>query len=96
MDIWLLGLVLAAMVCGWLLGRWRPFKKRKNKHDSDQFSEHYARGLNYLLADDSDNAIRIFTDLIEVNRDTIEIHIALGNLFRSKGEQQRACFFVFS
>ncbi len=90
MDIWLLGLVIAAMFCGWLLGRWRPFKKRKKALEADHFSEHYARGLNYLLADDSDNAIRIFTDLIEVDRDTIEIHIALGNLFRSKGEVDRA------
>jgi lipopolysaccharide biosynthesis regulator YciM len=90
MDIWLFGLVFAAILCGWLLGRWQPFRKSKDAGTSDQFSERYARGLNYLLADDSDNAIRIFTDLIEVNRDTIEIHIALGNLFRSKGEVDRA------
>ena len=90
MDIWLFALVFAAIVCGWLLGRWQPFIKGADKGVSDHFSEHYARGLNYLLADDSDNAIRIFTDLTEVNKDTIEIHIALGNLFRSKGEVDRA------
>jgi lipopolysaccharide biosynthesis regulator YciM len=90
MDIWLFLLVLAAIIIGWLLGRWQPFKKKLSQQQPDQFSERYARGLNYLLADDSDNAIKIFTDLIEVNRDTIEIHIALGNLFRSKGEVDRA------
>ncbi len=90
MDIWLFLLVLAAVIIGWLLGRWQPFKKKKDEFHHDQFSERYARGLNYLLADDSDNAIKIFTDLIEVNKDTIEIHIALGNLFRSKGEVDRA------
>ena len=90
MDIWLFLLVLAAIIIGWLLGRWQPFKKTREQSRADQFSEHYARGLNYLLADDSDNAIKIFTDLIEVNKDTIEIHIALGNLFRSKGEVDRA------
>ena len=90
MDIWLFSLVLAAIIIGWLLGRWQPFKKKHEQAASDQFSERYARGLNYLLADDSDNAIKIFTDLIEVNKDTIEIHIALGNLFRSKGEVDRA------
>jgi len=89
MDIWLFLLVLAAIIIGWLLGRWQPFKKN-NESQADIFSEKYARGLNYLLADDSDNAIKIFTDLIEVNRETIEIHIALGNLFRSKGEVDRA------
>ena len=90
MDIWLFVLVFAAIFCGWLLGRWQPFRKKAETRASDHFSEHYARGLNYLLADDSDNAIRIFTDLTEVNKDTIEIHIALGNLFRSKGEVDRA------
>ena len=90
MDIWLFALVFAAVLSGWLLGRWQPFQKKEDQVVSDHFSERYAKGLNYLLADDSDNAIRIFTDLIEVNRDTIEIHIALGNLFRSKGEVDRA------
>lgn len=90
MDIWLFLLILAAILIGWILGRWQPFKNTSNKTDSDFFSERYARGLNYLLADDPDNAIKIFTDLIDVNKDTIEIHISLGNLFRSKGEVDRA------
>jgi len=89
MDIWLFLLILAAIFIGWLLGRWQPFHKQSVRQ-ADILSEKYAKGLNYLLADDSDNAIKIFTDLIEVNRDTIEIHIALGNLFRSKGEVDRA------
>ena len=90
MDTWLFLIILAAIFIGWLLGRWQPFRKKSSAADNDQFSARYARGLNYLLADDSDNAIKIFTDLIEVNTDTIEIHIALGNLFRSKGEVDRA------
>ena len=90
MDFWLFVLVFVAIFCGWLLGRWQPFRKPADPAEQGDFSENYARGLNYLLADDSDNAIRVFTDLTEVNRDTIEIHIALGNLFRSKGEVDRA------
>ena len=90
MDIWLFLLVFLAIVIGWLLGRWQPFKRKKRRKTHEPFSETYAKGLNYLLADDSDNAIKIFTDLIEVNKETIEIHIALGNLFRSKGEVDRA------
>ncbi len=90
MDIWLFALVFIAIVCGWLLGRWQPFRKNRDNREGDHLSEHYARGLNYLLADDSDNAIRVFTDLTEVNKDTVEIHVALGNLFRSKGEVDRA------
>ena len=90
MDIWLFLLILVAILIGWLLGRWQPFHRKSGAAAADRFSESYARGLNYLLADDSDNAIKTFTDLIEVNKDTIEIHIALGNLFRSKGEVDRA------
>jgi len=89
MDIWLFSLILSAILIGWLLGRWQPFKKNNAQH-ADLFSEKYASGLNYILADDSDNAIKIFTDLVEVNKETIGIHIALGNLFRSKGEVDRA------
>lgn len=90
MDIWLFLLLLVAILIGWMLGRWQPFRKKALRAQADHFTENYARGLNYLLADDSDNAIKIFTDLIEVNKETIEIHIALGNLFRSKGEVDRA------
>ena len=90
MDIWLFLLVFFAIIIGWLLGRWQPFKRKQRDKSTNSFSESYARGLNYLLADDSDNAIRTFTDLIEVNKDTIEIHLALGNLFRSSGEVDRA------
>ncbi len=90
MDIWLFVLVFSAMLSGWLLGRWQPFIKKGGHRAFDHLSEHYAKGLNYLLADDSDNAIRVFTDLVDNDRDTIEIHIALGNLFRSKGEVDRA------
>ncbi len=90
MDPWLFPLVLIAIFIGWLLGRWQPFRKSAADDDGNRFTESYARGLNYLLADDSDNAIKVFNDLIEVNSDTIEIHIALGNLFRSKGEVDRA------
>ena len=89
MDIWLFLLILSAILIGWLLGRWQPFKTN-NSPQADLFTEKYASGLNYLLADDSDNAIKIFTDLVEVNKETIGIHIALGKLFRSKGEVDRA------
>jgi lipopolysaccharide biosynthesis regulator YciM len=70
MDIWLFLLILSAILIGWLLGRWQPFKKSNAQH-SDLFTEKYASGLNYLLSDDSDNAIKIFTDLVDVNKETI-------------------------
>ncbi len=74
------------------MGRWmRPQAgSSESIGQSVNYSESYAKGLNYLLTEDSDKAIRTFTELVQIDRDTIEIHITLGNLFRSKGEVDRA------
>jgi lipopolysaccharide biosynthesis regulator YciM len=92
LDIWLLSLIMTSLLIGWVFGRWtRPRNRDKKKRKKNAYySESYAKGLNFLLTDQSDKAIRTFTELVEVDRDTIEIHITLGNLFRSKGEVDRA------
>jgi len=63
--------------------------RRKNKLFSDQ----YFQGLNYLLTEQPDKAIQVFLELAEVNQDTVETHMALGNLFRRRGEIDRAIRF---
>ncbi len=90
MDYWLLLLILSAILSGWIIGRWDTFTRNRSGNGAGIFSDTYVKGLNYLLSNDSNKAIGIFTELIEVNSDTIEIHITLGNLFRSKGEVERA------
>lgn len=50
----------------------------------------YYRGLNYLLDGRPDGAIDAFIDALEVNSETLETHIALGNLLRKRGEVDRA------
>ena len=92
MDIWLLSLIMISLLIGWIFGRWtRPRKRdKKNSKAILSASGSYAKGLNFLLNNESDKAIRTFTELVEVDPDTIEIHITLGNLFRSKGEVDRA------
>jgi lipopolysaccharide biosynthesis regulator YciM len=50
----------------------------------------YFKGLNYLLNEQPDKAIEVFTKVIEVDSDTVETHLALGNLFRRRGEVDRA------
>ncbi len=50
----------------------------------------YFRGLNYLLNEQPDQAIDAFCRLVEVNKDTFETHLALGSLFRRRGEVDRA------
>jgi lipopolysaccharide biosynthesis regulator YciM len=89
-DIWLFSLVLVAILIGWIIGRWKPSIKKLNEYRSGNYPASYIKGLNYLLSDNSQKAVEIFSELIQVNTETIEIHIALGNLYRSKGEVDRA------
>ncbi|WP_196138252.1 lipopolysaccharide assembly protein LapB [Aliikangiella sp. G2MR2-5] len=53
-------------------------------------SRQYFTGLNYLLNEQSDKAIDTFVSLLEVDSETVETHLALGNLFRKRGEVDRA------
>ena len=50
----------------------------------------YFRGLNYLLDEQPDKAIELFVKVLEVDSETVETHLALGNLFRRRGEVDRA------
>ncbi len=54
------------------------------------YSAEYYRGLNYLLNDEDDKALKIFTDLIDVDSSTIETHLALGGVYRRRGEFDKA------
>ncbi|TVS13031.1 MAG: lipopolysaccharide assembly protein LapB [Wenzhouxiangella sp.] len=80
-------LLPAAAVSGWLLGRGQQGRQRKR---DTQLSSQYFRGLNYLLNEESDKAIEEFVKLAEVNRDTVDTHLALGTLFRRRGEMDKA------
>jgi lipopolysaccharide biosynthesis regulator YciM len=85
----LLLLLLAAVAIGWWLGR----HQRRGLGESDavsSLSRDYFVGLNYLLNDQQDRAIETFVAALEVNSETIDTHITLGNLFRLRGEADRA------
>ena len=56
----------------------------------DRLRANYFRGLNYLLNEQPDKAIEVFLQIAEVDSDTVETHLALGNLFRRRGEVDRA------
>lgn len=56
----------------------------------DRLRSTYFRGLNYLLNEQPDKAIEVFLQIAEVDSNTIETHLALGNLFRRRGEVDRA------
>lgn len=54
------------------------------------FSRDYFVGLNYLLNEEPDKAVDVFTRLLHVDSETVETHLALGSLFRRRGEIGRA------
>lgn len=88
-DLLLLGLLIIALAIGWGLGR-RERQRKERTTSSPTLSRDYFVGLNYLLNDQQDQAIETFISALEVNSDTIETHVTLGNLFRSRGEADRA------
>ena len=82
-------LVLASAVAsGWLIA-WFGYSRKFKNTDFDLPSA-YFKGLNYLLNEEPDKAIEVFVQVLEVNSETIETHLALGNLFRRRGEVERA------
>jgi lipopolysaccharide biosynthesis regulator YciM len=81
-------LLPVAAFSGWMLGR-RGGERTSGARVSE-LSTNYFRGLNYLLNEQQDKAIEVFLKLAEINRDTVETHLALGNLFRRRGEVDRA------
>lgn len=89
MDYGLLWFLLPlAAWSGWLAAR-RSFSSQA-EHNARRLSTDYLRGLDYLLNEQPDKAIDVFIRLIDVDNDTVETHLALGALFRRRGEVNRA------
>ena len=62
----------------------------KSSSNTNVYSAEYYRGLNYLLNNEDDKALKIFTDLIDIDSSTIETHLALGGVYRRRGEFDKA------
>ncbi|MBD1568776.1 lipopolysaccharide assembly protein LapB [Aliivibrio fischeri] len=73
---------------GWYMGN-RSARQQRQK-ETNHLSRQYVAGLNLLLSDQSDKAVDHFIELLQVDSDTIDTHLALGNLFRRRGEVDRA------
>lgn len=76
----------------WYFGyrRGSSYSKTKVSNRNVSLSGKYFAGLNYLLNEESDKAIDTFVSMLEVDSDTVETHLALGNLFRRRGEVHKA------
>lgn len=84
--LWLLLPVAAA-------GGWFAAKRAGGDDSLDNFWDHasnYHRGLNFLLNEQQDKAVELFVKKSDVDRETAETHLAMGNMFRRRGEVERA------
>jgi lipopolysaccharide assembly protein B len=83
---WLFGFALFFGL-GWLAAR---IDIKHLLSESRQLPRSYFRGLNFLLNEQPDKAIEAFIEVVKVDPETIELHFALGSLFRRRGETERA------
>src|SRR3954462_10192162 len=83
---WLIGFAVFFML-GWLAAR---VDIRQIGHESRALPRSYFKGLNFLLNEQPDKAIEAFIEVVKVDPETVELHYALGSLFRRRGEYDRA------
>ena len=86
---WLLALPLAFGL-GWLASRLDLRQWRRDGGVRRSAALSYFRGLNFLLSEQQDQAIDAFIEAVTADPDTVDLHFALGNLFRRRGEYERA------
>ena len=84
---WLLLGLPMAFALGWMASR---LDIRQLRIQDRQAPKAYFRGLNFLLNEQQDKAIDAFIEAVQNDPDTSELHFALGNLFRRRGEYERA------
>ena len=84
---WLLLGLPVAFALGWLASR---IDLRQWKREQKESPKAYYQGLNLLLNEQHDKAIDAFIEAVQHDPDTSDLHFALGNLFRRRGEYERA------
>jgi lipopolysaccharide biosynthesis regulator YciM len=89
LEIWWLLTLPLFFGLGWFAAR---FDNRETGRGGRRngLPDAYFRGLNFLLNEQPDKAIDAFIDVVRIEPETIELHFALGNLFRRRGETDRA------
>lgn len=86
-EYWQILLLPVFFVLGWAAAR---IDIRHVMNESRALPRSYFQGLNFLLNEEPDKAIDSFLEVAKVDPQTIELHFALGNLFRRRGETERA------
>jgi lipopolysaccharide biosynthesis regulator YciM len=83
---WLLWALPLAFALGWIASRIDVRQFRRDQKEPKA----YHKGLNFLLNEEHDKAIDAFIEAVQQDPDTSDLHFALGNLFRRRGEYERA------
>jgi lipopolysaccharide biosynthesis regulator YciM len=86
-ETWWLLAIPAFFALGWIAAR---VDINHVISDSRSLPRGYFKGLNFLLNEQSDKAIDAFIEIVKLDPETVELHFALGNLFRRRGETERA------
>ena len=88
----LLGIIaILGLVIGYFLGKRKQSTDSSNRRsNSPEDYSVFFKGIQYILANETDQAIEAFSRAVQVNSETIETYVTLGNLFRVKGEIDRA------
>jgi len=84
---WLLIALPLVFGLGWLASKLDTRQWKREQRDAPKA---YFKGLNLLLNEQQDKAIDAFIEAVQADPDTSELHFALGNLFRRRGEYERA------
>lgn len=87
---WLLILLPLAAFSGWLIARHGSQGGKQVPKSLKNLPSAYYRGLNFLLNEQSDNAIDAFQSAIDEQGDSLEVQLALGNVYRRRGEIEKA------
>lgn len=81
-------LLPVAAAYGWYMGRRSAHQDKQQ--GANRLSRDYVAGVNFLLSNQQDKAVDLFLDMLKEDTSTVEAHLTLGNLFRSRGEVDRA------
>ncbi len=86
-ETWMLIGIPLFFAMGWITAR---VDIRQLLSESRTLPRGYFKGLNFLLNEQPDKAIDAFIEIVKLDPETADMHFALGNLFRRRGEIERA------
>ena len=86
-EYWWLLILPLFFTLGWIAAR---VDIKQLISESTALPAAYFKGLNFLISDQHDKAVEAFSEAVQANTDSLELHFALGSLFRRTGETDRA------